>query len=114
VGLTGQWNPNHCSIHEMFRFHVYCLQRLAIEVETQKKGLVLVFDVSGMGLHHVRHFTPSVVKSLALILQDSFPMRFQAVHIINEPWIFKMIVSLVWPLLSEKMRNRVSLHISST
>ena len=41
-------------------------------------------------------------------------MRFQAIHIINEPWVLKMIVSLIWPLLSEKIRNRVSLQLSST
>ena len=42
-----------------------------------------------------------------MVGQDCFPLRFQAIHLINEPWIFNIILSIILPLLSEKIQKRV-------
>lgn len=39
--------------------------------------------------------------------QDVFPIRFYGIHILNEPLVFKIIISMLWPLLSTKIRSRV-------
>lgn len=40
--------------------------------------------------------------------QDGFPIRIKAVHIVNEPRIFKGIFAIIKPFLKEKIANRVS------
>ena len=44
------------------------------------------------------------------LLQETFPIRIQGIHIVNEPWVFKMILSMIWPFLSTKMRSRLFFH----
>jgi len=40
-------------------------------------------------------------------MQDAFPMRLKALHLINEPSIFSLIFAVVRPFLKEKTVNRV-------
>lgn len=40
--------------------------------------------------------------------QDGFPIRIKAVHVVNEPRIFKGIFAIIKPFLKEKIANRVS------
>jgi len=40
-------------------------------------------------------------------LQDSFPLRFQGFHFINEPFYLYTVYSIIKPFLKEKMRCRV-------
>ena len=41
------------------------------------------------------------------LLQDVFPMRLKAVHLVNEPSIFSTIFAIVKPFLKEKTVKRV-------
>ncbi|XP_077024237.1 alpha-tocopherol transfer protein-like isoform X2 [Tamandua tetradactyla] len=42
--------------------------------------------------------------------QDGFPIRIKAVHVVNEPRIFKGIFAIIKPFLKEKIANRFFLH----
>lgn len=41
-------------------------------------------------------------------LQEVFPLRFKALHFVNEPSIFDWVFSLIKPFLSETIKGRVS------
>ena len=109
---AGQWDPSICSLDDIFRCNVLYLQRLASEKETQVNGIVSIVDLKGFGLYHARHFTPGHARRIAELIKDSFPIRFQAIHLIHEPWIFGMVLSIIWPFLSAKIQNRVSFTVS--
>lgn len=49
-----------------------------------------------------------VLTFLSLPPQDGFPIRIKAVHVVNEPRIFKGIFAIIKPFLKEKIANRVS------
>ena len=51
---------------------------------------------------------PRVLTSPPLPPQDGFPIRIKAVHVVNEPRIFKGIFAIIKPFLKEKIANRVS------
>lgn len=53
---------------------------------------------------------PHVLTSPSLLLQDGFPIRIKAVHVVNEPRIFKGIFAIIKPFLKEKIANRFFLH----
>ncbi|XP_004612535.2 alpha-tocopherol transfer protein-like isoform X2 [Sorex araneus] len=42
--------------------------------------------------------------------QDGFPIRIKAVHVVNEPRIFKGIFAIIKPFLKEKIASRFFLH----
>jgi len=53
---------------------------------------------------------PRVLISPSPPLQDGFPIRIKAVHVVNEPRIFKGIFAIIKPFLKEKIANRFFLH----
>lgn len=110
VFRAGRWDPNTCSLDEIFRCNVFCLQRLVSETETQDKGIVAIVDMNNFGFHQARHFTPCQAKKVADLIRDSFPIRFHGIHLINESWVFNVVLSAIWPFLSEKIQKRIACH----
>lgn len=104
------WDLTTCSLEDMIRCVVFCFQRLVCEVETQTNGIVAIIDVKDFTLHHVGQFTPNLVKKIADIVQDVFPIRLQGIHIVHEPRIIKILVAIFWPFLSNKIRSRLFFH----
>ncbi|KAI9559554.1 hypothetical protein GHT06_013559 [Daphnia sinensis] len=104
------WDLTTCSLEDMIRCVVFCFQRLVCEVETQTNGIVAIIDVKDFTLHHVGQFTPNLIKKIADIVQDVFPIRLQGIHIVHEPRIIKILVAIFWPFLSNKIRSRLFFH----
>lgn len=39
--------------------------------------------------------------------QGMFPIRIMGIHVVNEPFVFKILMAMFWPFVSEKIRSRV-------
>jgi len=107
---AGRWRPDHCSLDDIFRSNLFCLQLLASEAETQLSGLVAVVDMSDFAFYQARHFTPGYAKRVADLIRDVFPIRFEAIHLVNQPWIFGAVLAVIWPFLSAKIQKRIFSH----
>ncbi|KAK7874354.1 hypothetical protein R5R35_007822 [Gryllus longicercus] len=76
----------------------------------QVAGVVLIVDMRGFSLRHARIVTPSFARIAMRFVQDSFPVRTQAIHIVFEPFYFDAIFMLFKPFLKAKLRDRIHLH----
>lgn len=65
---VGRWNPKECSLDDIFRCNLFCLQQLASNLDSQINGIVAIVDLENLGLHQARHFTPSYAKKIADLL----------------------------------------------
>ncbi|PRD29943.1 UNVERIFIED_CONTAM: Ttpal [Trichonephila clavipes] len=106
----GMWDPSLCSADDLFRANVICLEKQIDDPLTQINGVVAILDMKMLGFHHVRHFSPSHALKIVSLVQDSFPARFKAVHIVNEPALFDLVLTIVKPLISEKIKKRIYTH----
>nr|CAG4644448.1 EOG090X0IGM [Lepidurus arcticus] len=86
------------------------LETLLEDPETQITGVVCIIDMENFYLSKARYFTPSYAMVSVALFQDSFPIRFKGIHLINECFIFGMLFSMIQPFLSEKMKNRIVCH----
>jgi len=109
----GRWDLHLCSAVELYRCFLYLIQWIASQLDNRYEEIVLIFDFKNFGFDKVAHFTPSIAKSLAEVLQDSLPIRFCVVHLVNSPWYVKLILAIIWPFLSAEARNRIHNHGNS-
>lgn len=92
----------------MFRSNIMALENAIRDPRVQIGGLVVLLDMAGLRFAHAKFLSPHLAKRSAEVIQDSFPMRFKAFHILHEPFYFDAILSLIKPFMSEKIRKRVS------
>lgn len=78
-----------------------------LEPASQIAGAVVIFDMEGLSLPQTAKFTPPFAKRIVDLLQDSVPLRVKNIHVVNQPYIFKIVFSLFKPFLREKLKNRV-------
>lgn len=71
-------------------------------------GLVVLLDMAGIGFAHAKFLSPHLAKRTVEVVQEAFPMRFKAFHILHEPFYFDAILAILRPFLKEKIRRRVS------
>jgi len=79
-------------------------------VETQRKGVVFVNDLSGFGMQHVKAIKPGRLTQLVGLLNDASPGRIKGVHFVFHPKIFGFIYQLVKPFFKEKLSKRIHFH----
>lgn len=75
---------------------------------TQIGGLVVLLDMSGLAFAHAKFLSPHLAKRTVEVVQEAFPMRFKAFHILYEPFYFDAILAVLRPFLKDKIRKRVS------
>lgn len=76
-------------------------------VDTQYNGVVLLTDCEGFGIAQFRTISVHRLRGIAGILQDSYPMRFKKIHVVNNPFLFTSVYYAIRPFLKKKMNERV-------
>ncbi|VVC28817.1 Cellular retinaldehyde binding/alpha-tocopherol transport,CRAL/TRIO, N-terminal domain,CRAL-TRIO lipid [Cinara cedri] len=99
------------TIEDVFKMNLMMLEIVSEKHETQLAGMVAIADFTGFEwLKHYQYLSPYYAKKSAEVVQDSFPLRFQGFHFINEPLYLYTIYSIIKPFLKEKIRCRVHFH----
>lgn len=95
-------------VEHVFRSNVLALEDAIRDPETQIGGLVVLLDMAGLGFAHARYLSPHLAKRTVEVVQEGFPMRFKAFHVLHEPFYMDAILSVLKPFLKDKIRRRVS------
>jgi hypothetical protein len=66
-----------------------------------------IMDVKGISLKLITKESQRMMKKLTSITQDNYPETMGNMVIINAPYIFKMIYSLVKPMLSPRTQSKI-------
>jgi len=107
---AGKWITSLTTPQDIFSTNFMCLELMAREVKTQISGIVAVVDMEGFGWHHITNLSVEYVRNVVALIQNSFPIRFREIHIVNESYLFDIVYALVKPFLSDKIRNRIRFH----
>lgn len=68
----------------------------------------VILDLDGLGMKHLTPTVQTFMQSIFRIDQDYFPEHLGHMYIINAPFIFRSIWSLVKPLLDERTVKKIS------
>lgn len=110
VMRVGKWNPYVVSMADAMRSLTAALYLAIQSPATQVAGFKVIVDFKGFSLRHVPHVSPAHLLLLAEALQNCFPGRFRAVHIVNEGPLFSYIWAILKNLLSRKLKERFLFH----
>jgi len=107
---AGMWDTSITSPQDIFAGNFMCLEVMGLEPRTQIAGLVALVDMAGFGWDHVMQLSVDYIKDVVAMVQNSFPIRFREIHIVNESYLFDVVFALVKPFLTEKIRERIRFH----
>ncbi|XP_055919814.1 clavesin-2 [Eupeodes corollae] len=110
VNCGAVWDPSYVSSEEMFQMLYVVHFAAQLELESQIRGVVVMMDFDGLSMKQIKSLTPSFSKRLLMFIQDAMPLRMREVHMVKQPFIFKMVWSLFKPFVREKLNKRMHFH----
>lgn len=108
VNCGETWDPKKVTSEQLFRIFYLIHIAALVEQNTQVRGVVVIMDFNGLGMKQVCALTPAWSKRLLTFIQDAMPIRLKQVHMVNQPYLFKMVWMLFKPFVQEKLTSRVS------
>ncbi|EDV45602.1 alpha-tocopherol transfer protein-like [Drosophila erecta] len=73
-------------------------------------GDVQIVDIGGYTLRHLAHVSIFVLRVYMKFLQEAYPSRLQAMHVINCPTYLDKLISMMSPFIREEVRNMIKYH----
>uniref|UniRef100_A0A8D0HFS1 protein-tyrosine-phosphatase n=1 Tax=Sphenodon punctatus TaxID=8508 RepID=A0A8D0HFS1_SPHPU len=99
-------HPNKSVQHVVLQALFYLLDRAVESFETQRNGLVFIYDMAGS---QYTNFELDLSKKILNLLKGAFPARLKKVFIVGAPMWFRVPYSIISLLLKEKLRERVQM-----
>lgn len=100
-------DPYKVPVDHVFRSNVLSLEDAIRSPEVQIGGLVVLLDMAGLSLGHAKYLSPHLARRTVEVVQEAFPLRFKAFHVLYEPFYFDAILAMLKPFLKDKIRRRV-------
>ncbi|XP_054282937.1 clavesin-1-like [Macrosteles quadrilineatus] len=110
ANVGAAWDTNILSSDALFRLFYMIHLAAILEPETQVRGVVVILDFENLGMKQIAAMSPSFSYNLLTFIQEAMPLRLKEVHIVKEPFLFKVVWKLFKPLVKEKLRNRLYMH----
>ncbi|PBC32778.1 Alpha-tocopherol transfer protein [Apis cerana cerana] len=99
INAGKQWNPKIISGDEILRTTMLLIEMAIFEPKTQICGIHAIINMAGFSLSHATHITPSFAAAMTEWIQRCLPSRIKGIHIVNQPFIFKMVYAIFKPFL---------------
>lgn len=107
--FPGKLDPHIVPVDLVFRSNILAFEAAIRDYRAQIGGLILVLDLEGVKLSHLKYLTPHLARKTIEVVQEAFPLRFKAFHILNEPFYFNAVLTMLKTFIKkEKIRHRVS------
>ncbi|XP_019481009.1 PREDICTED: tyrosine-protein phosphatase non-receptor type 9 isoform X2 [Hipposideros armiger] len=105
--FTARLHHPHKSVqHVVLQALFYLLDRAVDSFETQRNGLVFIYDMCGS---NYANFELDLGKKVLNLLKGAFPARLKKVLIVGAPVWFRVPYSIVSLLLKDKVRERIQI-----
>src|SRR5690606_27617074 len=104
----GAMFPHEISLEELNKFCTwfYGYAILCEKMDALRKGIIYIDDFAGYGW---KNFDYKFQKGATEILQDTFPIPFKKIIVLNAPLAFKTLVLIVRVFTKKKIMDRLAL-----
>lgn len=74
----------------------------------REKEWVWIFDAQGFGMKHAIEYT--LARRMATLVTNEFGDTLRKIYIVNPTTIVNITINVVWPFLSEQIRERIEIR----
>ena len=106
--FSGNWNTSLYTFEDILRALLLTVEYLIESERTQLFGVTLVIDFTGWKLGDTKLINKQHLLDAVNVFQNCFPARFKGIHLINQPWYVRVMLTLIKPSLKRKAASRVS------
>ena len=100
-------NPKESQPEDMGRAIATVMLKACENVDTQRNGIVLINDVTGIGLKNI---SPPAAKFVFGTVLPSLPIRVSRICLVRPPWfVTKVLFPIVSNFMSKKLKARILL-----
>ncbi|XP_055372954.1 clavesin-1-like [Condylostylus longicornis] len=107
--FASNWSTSFL-LEDIYRALLLSLEKLLEDRQNQSCGFVAIVDWTNVTFKQSSQLNPLILKIIANGLQDSFPVRFKAVHFVGQPWYIEIAFTAMKPFLTEKNWDRIKFH----
>ncbi|XP_076821292.1 alpha-tocopherol transfer protein-like [Clavelina lepadiformis] len=97
-------------IYDLMAYSVLTIEKMLESEACQINGLASVEDLEHFSISMLFKISPIALARMNSIWQDAMPLRFKAVHILNEGKVYDIILALFKPFLKQKIIDRIHTH----
>nr|XP_018913223.1 PREDICTED: alpha-tocopherol transfer protein-like [Bemisia tabaci] len=114
VILIRATNPSveYFDIASLFKAYFMTVDTLILE-DPYCEGLILVFDVAGSSVSHLRKLNFGVLRKCIKYLEEGMPIRTKGLHVVNLTFVMVKIIQLVKTFLKSNRDDMTFFHSSS-
>ncbi|KAH8026035.1 hypothetical protein HPB51_015384 [Rhipicephalus microplus] len=106
----GKWSPDVCSLEAMYKPCTLAWEHALEEPATQVNGIVALVDLEGGSLRHIASMSPEHAFKILYCVQECYPIRLKAIHVVNQPLFFTILLKFLKPFVKNKFFQRLHLH----
>lgn len=110
VNCGSKWDTKKVTSDNLFRMFYLIHIASLLEEETAVRGVVVIMDFDGLGFKQVASLNPIFSMKLLGFIQEAMPARLKEVHMVKQPFIFKMVWKIFSPMIGEKLGKRIHFH----
>ncbi|XP_002739961.1 alpha-tocopherol transfer protein-like [Saccoglossus kowalevskii] len=110
VFSISKWDPDRYDPDLITAAILIVMEKIIEDEEVQVNGVVFVGDYEGLTMRHILKMGPAQAKKQMDCMMYCNPMRFKAIHIIRQPQILDILLSMFKPLMSAKLLKRYHFH----
>lgn len=108
----GAYDANKHNIQQVMKVSYLIMDILAVEDDNLAiAGQMGILDLAHVTMSHFLQMTPSFVKKMTMLGQESSPFRQKGFHYVHTPSTFETVFNLFKSFMNEKNQSRVSTNI---
>jgi hypothetical protein len=107
------WEPRKYTATQLISGPVSFLEKAALDPLIQKKGVIEVIDVKNLSWKQYLSINPFHLKLFSDISENSLPIRYSRVHIVNQNKLVQALYSILKMFFTKEFKERIIFNDSS-
>ncbi|XP_017777262.1 PREDICTED: alpha-tocopherol transfer protein-like [Nicrophorus vespilloides] len=76
-------------------------------------GLVILFDMKGVGLMHLTRIKLGALRKFCHYLQEGLPVKLKEIHVLNTAYFIDKLMAIIKPLMKKEILEQLHFHAPS-